>query len=36
MEKLKRISQVFGELVIALDMTLSTSALRRVPAFKSE
>ncbi|WP_065755623.1 carboxypeptidase-like regulatory domain-containing protein [Bradyrhizobium paxllaeri] len=34
-EKLKRISQVFGELVIALDMTLSTTALRNVPAFKS-
>ncbi|KRR20851.1 hypothetical protein CQ14_26515 [Bradyrhizobium lablabi] len=35
MEKLERIAQVFGELVIALDMTLSTSALRHVPAFKS-
>lgn len=36
MEKLKRISQAFGELVIALDMTLSTSALRHIPPFKSE
>jgi hypothetical protein len=36
MARLDRISQVFNDLAMALDMTLSTSTLRHVPALKSE
>ncbi|HMM87568.1 carboxypeptidase-like regulatory domain-containing protein [Bradyrhizobium sp.] len=34
--RLEKISQVFSDLVIALDMTSSTTALRHVPALKPE
>jgi hypothetical protein len=36
MARLGTISQVFNDLATALDMTLSTSALRQVPALKPE
>jgi len=36
MARLEKISQVFNDLATALDMSLSTSALRQVPALKPE
>jgi len=36
MARLEKISQVFNDLAMALDMSLSTSALRQVPALKPE